>query len=361
MPALDSERATELLAKLFAEAETAFLERQPPPVTPRIADAIAALFASGTQSYREALLGCGLARLLDASINVRRIYINQGADAFNGRTLDERVVNPFLHERMIPCSKGPYLAVFRRNVELRPETASGLRDKQGHAAMLEVVEAVESCKTSEARRIVLYLLYGFVAMRDSVTVPLSYISRLSLEQYDGLLANLLDVQSGGLIPVLLVVAMLRTIKVCYSLEWDIQWHGINVSDKASGAGGDVVVKEGNDILLAIEITERPIERSRIVSTFNSKIVRSGIENYLFIHGDARPSEDARQAARTYFSQGHEIDFLQARAWIVNNLGTFSSRCRSIFTREMLDLLAAPAVPAKIKVAWNDSVKAVVSA
>lgn len=158
MPALDNERATELLARLFAEAETAFLNRQPPSATPRIADAIAALFASGTQSYREALLGCGLARLLDASINVRRIYINQGADAFNGRTLDERAVNPFLHERMIPCSKGPYLAVFRRNVELRPETASGLRDKKGYAAMLEVVEALESCKTSEARRIVLSLV-----------------------------------------------------------------------------------------------------------------------------------------------------------------------------------------------------------
>ncbi len=346
MPSLDYRQATTLLEDLFAEAEAAYLNNDP-PTGGQVAVPLATLFASATQSYREALLGCGLARLLDRSINIRRIYINQGADAFNGRTLDERVVNPFLHDHMVPSSRGPYLAVFRRNVELRPETGAGLRDKAGYAAVLDVVDALETAEPDNARAIVLCLLYGFVAMRETATISLARISRLSLEQYDALIANLLQVQSRGLIPVLLVVAMLHTIKACYSLTWDIEWHGINVADRASGAGGDITVKKGRNILLAIEITERPIDRARIVSTFTTKIVRGGIEEYLFVYGSALPSEEARQAARTYFSQGHEINFLEVREWIVNNLATLGARCRSLFTRQILTLFETPEVPAKV--------------
>jgi len=48
------------------------------------------------------LIGCALARLHDDEIDITKPYMNQGDDAFNGRTLDERVVNPFLQENEIP-------------------------------------------------------------------------------------------------------------------------------------------------------------------------------------------------------------------------------------------------------------------
>lgn len=359
MAAIDYAQAGALLAELFGEAEQLFAAKTPPAVAKEIAAAGENLFRSTTQSYREVLLGCALARLLDATINIRHPYMNQGEDAFNGRTLDERVVNPFLQDRMIPCSKGPYLAVFRRSVNLTPETAGGLRDKDGYTAMMVYIDALEAAKAAEARALTIFLLYGFAAFRDAATIPLSKISRLSLEQYADLIGKLLQVQSGGLIPVLLVVAMLRTIKACFGLQWDVQSQGINVADKASGAGGDVTVTEGGNVLLAIEVTERPIDKSRVVATFNTKIVRAGIADYLFVYANAQPEREAREAARTYFSQGHEINFLHVQDWIVNNLGTIGARCRNVFTQEMIGLLDTPQVPAKVKVAWNDIVKAVV--
>jgi len=343
MAVLDYTKATIILAELFQEAEAAFSNKQTPPAAPEIARAADALFASGTQSYREVLLGCGLARILDRSINIRCPYMNQGENAFNGRTLDERIINPFLLDRMIPCSKGPYLAVFRRSVELRPATASGLRDKTGYAAMMEYLAALEGADEIDTKALVLYLLYRFVMLRDASNILLFRISRLSLEQYRALVTKLLQVQSGGLIPLLLAVAMLRTIQLCYSLDWEIEWQGINVADKASGAGGDIIVKEKNAVILAIEVTERPIEESRVISTFNTKIIRSGIEDYLFIYSSSLPSDSARQVAKTYFSQGHEINFLQIQEWIVNNLGTVGAKCRSIFTREIIKLFDTRAV------------------
>lgn len=361
MASLDYDRAAGLLAELFAEAETAYQKSLPPPAESAIAEAADALFKSSTQSYREVLLGCGLARLLDRSINIRHPYMNQGDDAFNGRTLDERVVNPFLHDRRIPSSRGPYLAVFRRSVELTPETAGGLRERGGYEAMMRYMDALEAASEQDARGLMLHLLYRFLVMREAATIPLSKISRLSLEQYGGLLDGLLHVPSGGLIPVLLVVAMLRTIKECYSLKWEVDFQGINVADKASGAGGDVTVREGKTVLLAIEVTERPIDKARVVSTFNTKIVEAGIQDYLFVYANAHPGNDAREVARTYFSQGHEINFLQVQEWVVNNLGTLGAKCRGIFTQEILKLFNTPEVPARVKVAWNDIVKNVVGA
>jgi hypothetical protein len=71
MPAIDYEKAAEILAELFAAAEEAFQENTTPAVEVAIQDAADRLFASSTQSYREALIGCGLARMLDQSINIR--------------------------------------------------------------------------------------------------------------------------------------------------------------------------------------------------------------------------------------------------------------------------------------------------
>ena len=183
------------------------------------------------------------------------------------------------------------------------------------------------------------MLARFVELRNASRVPLSQISRLSLEQYNELLTEMLRVQSGGLIPV----------------------QGINVSDKSSGAGGDITVTLAGEIALAIEVTERPIDKARVVSTFNTKVVRAGIQDYLFVYSNAVPAEDARKAARTYFSQGHEINFVQVKAWILNNLVTLGSKCRAVFTKELLALLDVREVPASVKIAWNDLVKKVVAA
>ena len=90
-------------------------------------------------------------------------------------------------------------------------------------------------------------------------------------------------------------------------------------------------------------------------------MRGGIEDYLFIYSNSLPTDDARQAARTYFTQGHEINFLQVADWIVNNLGTIGAKCRIIFTQEVLALFGTRDVPASVKMSWNDLVKELIGA
>lgn len=115
----------------------------------------------------------------------------------------------------------------------------------------------------------------------------------------------------------------------------------------------MTVKRDGDLLLAIEVTERSIEKPRVVATFNAKIVRAGIEDYLFLYSSSLPADEAREAAHRFFSQGHEINFLHVQDWIINNLGTVGAKCRSIFLSGVLDLFAEGDVPASVKVGWND--------
>ena len=249
----------------------------------------------------------------------------------------------------------PYLSAIRRNVSFREETAKGLRDKKAWTALLTFIGELEAADATLARLYLRHLMREFVRLREAADIALAHIARLSLDQYRNLIAGMLGVPSGGLIPVLLSVAMFETIKECFDLDWNIQWQGINAADQASGAGGDITITEEGETVLVVEVTERPIDRSRVVATFNTKIAPQGINDYLFF-GTVIPGKAAKEAARQYFAQGHDISFLSVEEWLVHSLGTVGPKCRAMFTAKFLELLGRREVPAGLKMAWNDQVK-----
>lgn len=358
MASLDYQTANQLLNEEYLEAEVLFLEKKPlPGIGTNLVEATDALFESGTQAFREALLGCVLAKLLNPEVDVRYPYVSLNENAYSGRSLDERVINPFLQDHQIPSSKGPYLSVFRRSVAFLPETGEGLRDRKGYQALLRLIEHVRTADVQRLKDFLRYLLFRFIMLRETSSVSLSRVHRLSLTQYESLIDGLLKVPSGGLLPVLLSVAMFETMQQCLGLEWEIDWQGINVADLPSGAGGDIVIRRQGIVFLVLEITERQIDRSRVVSTFNTKISPQGIEDYLFFFSSAPPSEEAYIVARQYFAQGHDISFLSVKEWLVNSLGTVGAKCRRAFTDTFLKLLESSNVPVAIRVAWNEQIKA----
>jgi len=355
------ESATKLLEATFAEAESALLARATPEVSEQFRSACEVLFGSPTQAYREVLLGCIVARIQDKTINIRQPYVSQGLHAFSGRTLDERAINPFLQAKRVPSSRGPYLSVFRRSVEYSPLTRDGLRDKEGYDALLTALGYVESVSEDrELLRTLRHLLYKFAQLREQASVPLTRLQRLSLEQYGLLIAGLLDTPSGGRFPVILVVATLNAIKEFFALDWVITWQGINVPDIVSGAGGDITITSGGNTMMAAEVTERPVDRSRIATTFNTKIAPAGIEDYLFFVKLSGVTPEAKRQAHQYFAAGHEVNFLEIKDWIIMCLATMGKRGRAVFNGELLNLLEAPDVPRTLKVAWNEQIQKVIS-
>ncbi len=358
---IDYEAARRLLEELFAQAEAHVIQGSSPSAPELIRDACDLIFRSRTQAYREVLLGCAIARALDKSINIRLPYADQGPNAFSGRSLDERVINPFLQDKRIPSSKGPYLSVFRRSVRFDASTRPGLRDTAGYDAFLQLVDHLEAATDRRSlRAFLLHLLYEFAKLREAANVSLARLQRLSLDQYSELISGLLATPSGGRFPVLLVVATLIAIKEFFAQDWTISWQGINVADNASGAGGDITIAAKDRTLLAAEVTERPVDRSRVVATFNTKIAPAGLEEYLFFLKGTEPAPEARQQAQRYFSQGHELNFVEIKEWILMSLATMGRTGRAIFNKVLAELLDGPEVPRTLKVAWNDQISRLTS-
>jgi hypothetical protein len=310
---LDYEAAKALLDATFPQAEVDFAAVTPPNADATFREACDAVFHSDTQAYREVLLGCVLARIQDKTINIRQPYVNQGNRAFNGRTLDEQAVNPFLQSRRVPCSRGPYLSAFRRSVQFDEQTRKGVRDKAGYDQLLVAIGRVEAATSAPSLALLLrYMLYKFVELREAAHIGITTLQRVSLEQYDALLSGLLAAPSQGRFPVLLLVATFKAISTYFGQNWTLDFQGINAADAAAGVGGDITIRSGDQILLVAEVTERIVNRDRVVATFQAKIAPQRIEEYLFFIRPEGATADARQQAHQYFAQGHEVNFLEIK-------------------------------------------------
>ena len=313
------------------------------------------IFSSRTQSYREALLGCAVAKYQDLRCNVRHPYVKQGKDAFNGRSLDEKVINPFLVSKQIPCSKGPYLATFRRNVTFSVETRRGLRDKEGFDSFLSLLSTFENIDNKdEAKTVIIALLKCFIDLREQSLIRLIPIQRLRIDQYRLFLDKLQRQQSGGVIPMLLTDAIFSTINDQIEAGWTIKRQEINAADGATGAPGDITIYKDGQILKAIEVTERTIDRIRVDSTFSTKITLNNTVEYLFAYTHVRPNDDALERAKLYFAQGYNINFVSVTELTAHILLVSDDTFRKAYNEKMFKLFDSEDVHATIKIAWNDA-------
>ena len=241
------------------------------------------LFASETQAYREALVGCAIARIINQEIDIRLPATANGEHAFSGRSLADYTVTPFLRKRAIPISASPYLSALRGGAKFMKGGEPRIqRDQGGFDALVSVVDYLRALSVDEAKEYLQFLLRRFIELRESASIPLKKIAKPSLEQLSKLADGLLTVKSGGRIPAILATALFQTISECYALGWEVEFQGINVADKFSGAVGDITIRKGGAIILGIEVTERPVDQTRVMLTFNQKISPGGLPDYLFI-------------------------------------------------------------------------------
>ncbi len=352
---VDYEATGALLADRFSAVTVAALAGDGPSPALVLDKDVERIFASGTQAFREVLIGCVLARWCDRNINLTKPYVKQGSDAFNGRTLDERVVNPFFQEHRIPCTRGPYLSVFRRSLRFVAATRDGLRDKEGYDALLRLIRHIAAAEsTDEILEFLDRLLFSFYMLREAAQVPIARLQRISLEHISVLMRQLLSVSSGGRFPMYLVESTLVAIKTRFDLDWDITVQGINVADAPGGMVGDIEVVENGETVFAAEVTERRIDADRVIAIFETKIAPNTIKDYLFLTSD-EVEEAAKEQARVYFALGHEVNFIDISDWIWHTLASIGSAGRAEFLSALQGRLGSDDTPTAVKTVWNQEV------
>lgn len=306
------------------------------------------------------MLGCALISIEAPGTDLRSPYASQSDDAFNGRTLDQEVVNPILQQKRIPSTKNAYLAMFRRSVGFTAATRNGVRDKKAYDGLLQLIGYIDTCSQDERSAFLLKLLCRLVELREKSDIRLLRLNRIGATQYRELISGLLKVPSQGRLPVMIVVSILYAVKAHYSLTWTIEFQGINQSDAARGAYGDVTIKDGERVVLAAEITERKVDKPRLVATFNSKISPDGLKDYVFFVKLPSPTEEAYEQAAQYFAQGSEVNFVDILTWSWVSLVTIGQTGRDAFNAQLTLMLTADDVPRSVKVSWNDLVAKITS-
>ncbi len=152
--------------------------------------------------------------------------------------------------------------------------------------------------------------------------------------------------------------MFRALNQRFGLSWEVSYQGINVAEKASGVAGDVTVGIGSETVISAEITERRVDRSRVVSTIKAKIGPAAAKDYLFFIM-VQPEKGAKEQAHRYFAQGHAISFVEIPVWTGMILATLGQKGRELFNKELLTMLESPDVPKSMKVGWNSCAKGVI--
>lgn len=345
--------AMEVLRELFDSAEEDYREKAAVALPEHVVEATARLFVSETQAYREALVGCAVARILDREIDIRLPATADGENAFSGRSLADNAITPFLRDRAVPISASPYLSALRGGAKFMKGGEPRIqRDQEGFDALVSIVGYLRKLSADETRVYLRFLLRKFIELRESGSIALKRIAKPHLEQLKRLIEGMLTVKSGGRIPAILATALFQTISECHGLGWEVEFQGINVADKFSGAVGDIAIRKGASIILGVEVTERPIDQARVTLTFNQKISPVGLTDYLFI-STAQPEKEALNAARSYTGVGHEMNFVPLAGWLIHNLATVGPSCRAVFQSKVIDLITAQPTSADLRVAWNN--------
>jgi hypothetical protein len=109
------------------------------------------------------------------------------------------------------------------------------------------------------------------------------------------------------------------------------------------------------VCLALRERERTVDGARVGNVFNQKILPAGLTDYLFIT-TVPPDLAAETAARTYFSIGHEVNFVRIHPWLYHLLLAVGPTGRGSFQEKLATLLGAQGIPSDLKVAWNDGIQ-----
>lgn len=81
---IESWEAIAVLEGIFALAEDDYREQAPWHLPEGATPVIARLFASETQAYREALVGCAVAKILNPQIDIRYPATEHDPNSFSG-------------------------------------------------------------------------------------------------------------------------------------------------------------------------------------------------------------------------------------------------------------------------------------
>ena len=269
------------------------------------------------------LMACLLAKLHKPEVDVRKPYTEIGdADAFSGRTYDERYLTAFINQYNLPCNNTTAFltpALRNRNATLTTDLNLVGRPPQLYQAVLCLLDDVYQERVStqdlltetirwlllvrdERQQRIQSLLEGLKTTADSIPLSGEDIVKL-VEQH-------LSLKGTSRVPVLLVAAVYETAEE-YLGERVLTLHSHNAADFQTGALGDVEITLVDDekVVTTYEMKDKRVSREDINRALQKiSASKKQIDNYIFITTE-RIDDNVQEYACSLYQETGGIEFI----------------------------------------------------
>ncbi|MBD2090157.1 restriction endonuclease, SacI family [Microcoleus sp. FACHB-1515] len=301
------------------------------------------------------LMACLLAKIHRPQVDVRKPYTEIGdADAFSGRTYDERYITAFVTQNNLPCNNTTAFltpALRDRNATLTKNYNLLGKPPQLYQSVLDLLDDVGNSRVSPEALLaetVRLLIIDRNERQQRINALVQELKTtegalpLSSEDIINLVEKHLSLKGTSRLPVLVIAAAYRVAEQSLG-ERVLSLQSHNAADAQTGALGDVEITllEDDEVVTSYEVKGKRVTSEDIDRALQKLSISSRrVDNYIFITTEAI-NEEVQNYARSLYLQTGGIEFvvLDCIGFIRHFLHLFH-RLRSNFLAAYQDLILA---------------------
>ncbi len=255
---------------------------------------------NGSQlTYKYILVTNVLAKAVNPRIHYRAMQAQSDlSGAYNARSLGHQVLVEWEkeHGERLGGSNEPFLNKPARFPEFAMENAH--RSVSAHRRLYELLDTLEEDTNSgeiDTLDVLRHTLYE-ISLLESQTIDFKSPSDVPFRELRERVEGYLEESGGG---ERLAAVTAGAMKVYYNHangeEWTIESGHANISDEFSNAAGDVEVFRDDELVRAIEVKDKPTERSDIQHAI-TKARENELGEYLYVIGAGFRTQTEKQGS-----------------------------------------------------------------
>lgn len=298
------------------------------------------------------LLSAMLAKITNEAIDTRQPYPKLGPKSFPGRSIDETIVQPFVHKYSLPCNDTTaFLTPAFRTIEtaITKATFEKCRPSYVYYDMMDILDYIESHPKKAViilRLIIKELLQVKKNSADKLQQMVDSLAKnktqdLSSEEITNLLTQHLQCRGSSRLPVLMITAAYESVQhLTKETHKTLLSH--NAADKQTGALGDIEITllDDNNTITCYEMKKKQVSTDDIYVIINKLTKLSTTpDNYIIITTESITKDVKDLAYSVYAKTGVELAVLDCIGFI-NHFLHFFHRYRTAFLNSYQQLVLA---------------------
>jgi SacI restriction endonuclease len=269
------------------------------------------------------LMACLLAKLHRPDVDIRKPYTEIGdADAFSGRTYDERYITTFINEHNLPCNNTTAFltpALRNRNTTLTKDVNLVGKPPQLYQAVLRLLDDVHGDRITANTlfaEVVRLLLIDRNERQQRIEALVATLNTtkdavpLSSEDIVNLIEKHMSLKGTSRLSVLVVAAVYQSAEEFLG-ERVLTLQAHNAADIQTGALGDVEITliADDEVITSYEMKSKRVSREDIDRALQKLLLSdTRVNNYIFITTEP-VDEEVQDYARSLYHETVGIEFV----------------------------------------------------